>query len=123
MTSNASYEGNEFAKSPGYMFSFGASWDVTEKFNVSGQARHTDGYYSNIANTPAYAVGSYTLADVRASYAFNDAVQVYGFVKNIFDERAPTYIQQNRGVGVNGGAKPGYWWSAPLRVDGIRRRF
>lgn len=99
MASNVALEGNEFAKAPGYMLSLGASWNATEKLAISGQVRHTDGYYSNISNTAAYAVGSYTVADARASYDFTDAFQVYGFVKNIFDERAPTYMQQNRGVG------------------------
>ena len=99
MASNVALEGNEFAKSPGYMLSLGASWNATEKLAISGQVRHTDGYYSNISNTAAHAVGSYTVADARASYDFTEAFQVYGFVKNIFDERAPTYRQQNRGVG------------------------
>lgn len=99
LDTQTSYEGNEFARSPGYMLSFGVSWDATEKLNISGQVRHTDGYYSNVANTPALAVGSYTVADARMSYQFTDAFQVYGYVKNIFDERAPTYMQENRGIG------------------------
>lgn len=99
MSSKVAYEGNEFAKSPGYMYSFGASWDVTDKFNVSAQVRHLDGYYSDIANTANYAIDPYTLADVRASYKFRDELELYGYVKNVFDERSPTYIQQNRGIG------------------------
>jgi outer membrane receptor protein involved in Fe transport len=99
LDTQTSYAGNEFAKSPGYMLSLGASWDATEKLTISGQVRHTDGYYSNVANTPALAVGSYTVADARVSYQFTDAFQVYGYVKNIFDERAPTYMQTNRGIG------------------------
>ncbi|MDT6941432.1 TonB-dependent receptor [Brucella pseudogrignonensis] len=99
ITSNNSYKDNEFAKSPGYMFSVGASWDATEKLNVSGQVRHTDGYYSDIANTSTYIVDAYTIADARVSYDFHESVQLYGFVKNIFDERTPTYLQQNRGIG------------------------
>lgn len=99
INTRTSYEGNEFAKSPGYMLSLGASWDATEKLTISGQVRHTDGYYSDVANTPALAVGSYTVADARVSYQFTDAFQVYGYVKNILDERAPTYMQTNRGIG------------------------
>lgn len=99
LNTQTSYEGNEFAKSPGYMLSLGVSWDATEKLNISGQVRHTDGYYSDISNNPVYAVGSYTIADARVSYQFTDAFQVYGYVKNIFDERAPTYKQANRGIG------------------------
>lgn len=99
ISSNVSYEGNEFAKSPGYMFTLGASWDVTEKFNISGQLRHLDGYYSDTANTAAYSVKPYTIADVRASYQLRKEFEVYAYVKNIFDERSPTYMQQNRGIG------------------------
>lgn len=97
MSRNTSFEGHEFAKSPGYMLTFGASWDVTEKFNISGQVRHLDGYYSDLANTRAYVIEPYTLADVRASYKFRDELEVYAYVKNIFDERSPTYKQPNRG--------------------------
>ena len=99
MAANVSYKGNEFAKSPGYMLSFGASWDVNDRFNISGQVRHLDGYYSDIANTPIYVIKAYTLADVRASYQLHQHLELYGYVKNIFDERAPTYMQQNRGIG------------------------
>jgi iron complex outermembrane recepter protein len=99
IASNVAYEGNEFAKSPGYMITLGASWDVTEKFNLSGQVRHLDGYYSDTANTADYAIEPYTIADIRASYKVHDHMEVYGYVKNIFDERAPTYMQQNRGIG------------------------
>ncbi len=98
ISSNASYEDNEFAKSPGYMLNFGASWDVTEKFNVSGNVRHTDGYYSDVGNTKAYWVGAYTIADARMSYDFTEKFQLYGFVKNIFNERAPTSLQATRGI-------------------------
>lgn len=99
IASNVAYEGNEFAKSPGYMITLGVSWDVTEKFNLSGQVRHLDGYYSDTANTAAYAIEPYTIADIRASYKLHDSMEAYGYVKNVFDERAPTYMQQNRGIG------------------------
>lgn len=99
ISSNVAMEGNEFAKSPGYMISLGATWNVTEKFSVTGQVRHIDGYYSDTANTSAYAVDPYTVADVRTSYQVNDKMEVYGYVKNIFDERSATYMQQNRGIG------------------------
>lgn len=91
-------EGNEFSKSPGYMFSLGASWDVTEKFNVSGNVRHTDGYYSDVVNEAAYWIDAYTIADARVSYDFNESFQLYGFVKNIFNERVPTSKQAIRGI-------------------------
>jgi len=91
-------EGNEFAKSPGYMLSLGASWDVTEKFNVSGNVRHTDGYFSDVENKSEYWVDAYTIADARVSYEFNEHIELYGFVKNIFNERVPTSKQAIRGI-------------------------
>ncbi len=98
ITGNTDLDGNAFPKSPGVMFNIGASWDVTEKLNISGQIRHLAGYYSNVANTPAYRIDPYTVADLRAGYAFNDGFQLYGYVKNLFDVRAPTYMQQNRSI-------------------------
>lgn len=97
--SNSSYAHNEFARSPGYTLSFGPSWDITERLNLNAQVRHLDGYYSDVANTKSYAVDSYTITDTRMSYRFNDHVQLYGYVKNVFDDRSPTYLQQNRGIG------------------------
>ena len=46
-------EGNEFAQAPSYMLGFGVDWAVTDKFNLRGQVRLMDGYYSDIANTKA----------------------------------------------------------------------
>lgn len=99
ISSNAAYVGKEFAKSPGYSFTIGASWDVTDKFTVSGQVRHLDGYYSDTDNKAVYAIDPYTMADVRASYKFQDELEFYAYVKNVFDERAPTLMKENRGIG------------------------
>ncbi|WP_151883741.1 TonB-dependent receptor [Pseudomonas putida] len=96
---NNRYAGNEFARSPGYTVSFGPSWDITDRVNLNAQVRHIDGYYSDVANTKSYAIDGYTVADARMSYRFSDQVQVYTYVKNVFDERTPTYMQTNRGIG------------------------
>lgn len=99
ISGNVAYEGNEFAKSPGYMFSVGLNWDVTDKFSVSGDVRHLDKYYSDVANTPSFSIDGYTISDLKMSYAFNEAMQLYGYVNNVFDEKVATYKQMNRGVG------------------------
>ncbi|WP_236186102.1 TonB-dependent receptor [Pseudomonas protegens] len=99
ISSNADYAHNEFARSPGYTLSVGPSWDITERLNLNAQVRYLDGYYSDTANTSAYSIKPYTLTDARMSYRFNDQVQLYGYVKNVFDDRSPTYMQQNRGIG------------------------
>ncbi|UXM96452.1 TonB-dependent receptor (plasmid) [Bartonella sp. HY329] len=95
ISSNVAYQGNEFAKSPGYMLNAGFSWDITEKFKFSGDVRHLDKYYSDVANTPSYVIDAYTISDLRMSYNFNDAIEIYGFVNNLFDERVATYKAAN----------------------------
>nr|WP_238704610.1 TonB-dependent receptor [Pseudomonas nabeulensis] len=99
INSNDAYAGNEFARSPGYTLSFGPSWDITDRLNLNVQVRHVDGYYSDVANNKSYSIDGYTLTDARASYRFNDKVELYSYVKNVFDDRSPTYMQQNRGIG------------------------
>ncbi|MGG7519134.1 TonB-dependent receptor [Allorhizobium undicola] len=100
MSSKTEYEGNEFQKSPGFMGTFGASWDITDQITLSGDVRYTDGYYSDDANDARYAVDAYTIANARVSYKLNDKVEFYSYVKNIFDERVPTFMQANRSVGL-----------------------
>ncbi|WEX08018.1 TonB-dependent receptor [Chelativorans sp. AA-79] len=90
--STADFEGNEFAKSPGYMIGFGFDWDISEQWNLGGNIRHVDGYFSDDANTIGYAVDPYTVANVNVSYQPSDNVKIFGYVKNIFDERAATSI-------------------------------
>jgi iron complex outermembrane receptor protein len=90
--SSVDFEGNEFAKSPGYMLGAGFDWDVFERFNVGGNIRHVDGYYSDDANTPAFAVDAYTVANVNAAFQITDKMKLFGYVKNVLDEEAPTSI-------------------------------
>lgn len=114
------YEGNEFARAPGKMFSLGASWDATDRLNLGGQVRYIDGYYSNTANTPTYEVDGFTLVDVNASYRINDRVEVYGYVNNLLDEHAPTLLEPARGDVVFTQAS----LTAPRMVGlGLRGRF
>ncbi|OCC02201.1 iron ABC transporter substrate-binding protein [Labrys sp. WJW] len=96
ITSEPKYQGNEFQKAPGYMLSLGVSWDVTPKLNVSADLRHLDGYYSDDANSANLSIKPYTIADARVSYQLSEHAQIYGYVKNIFDERAATFRQINR---------------------------
>ncbi len=95
----AAFEGNEFGKAPGYMFSLGADWDITEQVRLSADVRHTDGYYSTSENYPAYYVDSYTVANARITYAPSENWQLYAYVDNIFDERAATWKYDDRTAG------------------------
>ncbi|WP_273688948.1 TonB-dependent receptor [Ketogulonicigenium vulgare] len=96
VTANSSYEGNEFAKSPSYTLALGADWQATEALSIAGSIRAFGGYYSDIANTEAYVVDDYALADLQAAYRFDNGLEIYGYVNNVFDERVPTAMQYNR---------------------------
>ncbi|KAF1071785.1 MAG: Pesticin receptor [Pseudomonas citronellolis] len=95
---NSSYAHNEFARSPGYSISFGPSWDITDRLNLNAQVRHIDGYYSDVANTKAYAIDSYTVTDSRLSYRFNNQEELYIYAKNLFYYRSLSFMQVNRAI-------------------------
>lgn len=117
------YKGNEFQKAPGYMVSLGVSWDVTPKLNVSADLRHLDGYYTDDANTASLSIKPYTIADARVSYQLSEHAQIYGYVKNIFDERAATFKQINRST-ASGAAVTEAAMTAPRMIGiGLRGSF
>lgn len=97
VSGNTSYEGHEFPKAPGQTFSLSASWDVTDRLNLGGRMNYVDGYFSDTANTAAYAVDGYTLFDLQARYKLDDGLELYGYVNNLFDERKPMTLQAARG--------------------------
>jgi iron complex outermembrane receptor protein len=90
------HEGNEFGGAPGYMLSAGVSWDILPEVTLSGEVRFTDGYYSTDENDPDYEVDSYTIANARLTYQPHENFQVFGYVNNIFDERAETEYYDDR---------------------------
>ena len=95
----ADFEGKKFSRAPSYTFSIGADWDITPQWRLSGDLRHSDGYFSDDENTPAYEIGSYTVASTRITYTAANGMEFYGYVNNIFDERKPVYKMINRSVG------------------------
>ncbi|AJE47131.1 TonB-dependent receptor [Celeribacter indicus] len=94
---NTDFEGNAFAKAPPVTLTLGADWGVTDRLRLGGQLRHVGGdYYSDVGNTGDYKVGDYTIADIQASYAIVEGLEVYGYVNNLFDVREATFKQFNR---------------------------
>ena len=91
------YTGNAFARAPGGMVSLGVDWQATEALTIGGQARYVGGYESDIGNTDSYEIDSYSLVDLNASYALSGGLELYGYVNNLFDERAPVLKQATRG--------------------------
>lgn len=97
-TAGTDYEGNEFGGAPAYMMSIGADWDIIPKVRLTGEVRHTDGYSSTDENASAYAVDSYTVANFRITYA-PGSMEFYVYANNIFDNRVPTSLADDRSVG------------------------
>ncbi|WP_323009891.1 TonB-dependent receptor [Paracoccus sp. (in: a-proteobacteria)] len=95
----ADFEGKQFSRAPAYTFSLGADWNITPQMRLSGDLRHTDGYFSDDENTPAYEIGSYTIANARLTYTTQRGMELFAYANNIFDERKPIYMRINRSVG------------------------
>ncbi|OBX36114.1 pesticin receptor precursor [Halomonas elongata] len=92
---------NEFSQSPGYMFNIGAAWDINSQFRLSGDIRHTDGYFSTDDNDPSLHVDSYTLANAKLTHYLTDNIELFAYVDNIWDEDAPTQKFTDRSAGVS----------------------
>ncbi|WP_323778698.1 TonB-dependent receptor [Leisingera sp.] len=82
------YEGNEFARAPGYSIGVSAAWDITDNLTLHGDARYVDGYFSSDTNEPDSHVDGYALSNLRLSYRPNDNLEYFTYVNNIFDNRA-----------------------------------
>lgn len=84
--------GNDLPFAPDVTASLGFDYDLNDRFTVGGQVRYSDGYFSDIQNTAANKVSSFTTVDLRASYQLTDTAQAYFFVNNVFDEITPLSI-------------------------------
>ncbi|RJE82325.1 TonB-dependent receptor [Paracoccus onubensis] len=93
------YEGTDFARAPSHTLTLGADWDVTPKLRLSGDVRHTDGYYSDDANSSDRKVGSYTIVNARAAYTPRDDMEIFAYVNNIFDDDSVTFVRPSASVG------------------------
>ena len=92
------FVGNEFSRAPGHMFTMGADLAVTPDFRISGDVRHTGGYFSDDTNDPALAVEAYTVASLRSSWTLLTGVELFGYVTNLFDSHAPVQRFIDRSV-------------------------
>lgn len=93
------YEGTDFARAPRHTLVLGADWDVTPELRLSGDVRHTDGYYSDDANSDDRKVGGYTIVNARATYMPRDDMEIFAYVNNLFDDDSVTFIRPSASVG------------------------
>ena len=93
----ASVVGNDLPFAADLNAALGFDYDVTDRLTVGGQVRYTDGYFSDIQNTPANRVSSFATVDLRASYQITDVALAYVYVNNVFDEISARSIQGGPG--------------------------
>ncbi|MEM6578328.1 MAG: TonB-dependent receptor [Pseudomonadota bacterium] len=89
--------GNDLPFAPDVTASLGLDYDLSNRFTVGGQVRYSDGYFSDIQNTPANKVSSFATLDLRASYQLTEIAQAYFYVNNVFDEITPLSILSGPG--------------------------
>ncbi|MDK8873355.1 TonB-dependent receptor [Paracoccus sp. SSJ] len=95
----ADYQGHRFGRSPDYTLSLAADWDITPEWRLSGQLRHTDGYYSDDNEDRDTWVDSYTVANARLTWQPRENLQAFAYVNNLFDDRSVTYLRASRSIG------------------------
>lgn len=93
------YTDNEFGRAPGTMINLGADWEVLPNATLSASVRYVSDYYSTDENNPAYRIGEYTIGNVRFTYRPREAVELFAYVNNVFNERNATYKYDDRSAG------------------------
>lgn len=79
---------------PEHKFTFGAKYDFTERFNINGDITYTGSSY--IENTNEHGKqDSYIVVDVRAAYTFDNGLNIYAGINNLFDEEYEDSIIYN----------------------------
>lgn len=84
--------GNTAGGVPRNQGSVGLAYEPGNAFRASTRVRSSQAYYADNAGT--LPVGSHTIVDVYAAYAFSRQVEVYGQIQNLLDQ---TYVSQNSG--------------------------
>lgn len=81
---SASFQGNEFDRSPHFSGSAAIDWRPTDRLRMSTQLRHHSPYFSDPNNSVEFRVGSGTSVDARAEYRVGHA-SFFAQVRNLFD--------------------------------------
>lgn len=78
--------GNHIANVPEHKLNLGANYAITDKLSVGGDVVYMSGIYVNNQNQGG-KVNSHTVVNVRARYAFENGLDVYAGVNNLFDKK------------------------------------
>ena len=80
--------GNRLARIPDDTGSLDLTWDALPKLQLGGGVRYVGKRFDDTANT--VVLKAYTLVDLRAEYALNDRISLYGRVENAGNQKYET---------------------------------
>ncbi|UDF02819.1 TonB-dependent siderophore receptor [Asticcacaulis sp. AND118] len=81
--SSATYK-NDLGRAPKHLANASLDWQATETVSLGASVRYAGKSFENIYNSRV--LDAYTLLDLRANYALNETVALYGRVENATDE-------------------------------------
>ncbi|MEL7232451.1 MAG: TonB-dependent receptor, partial [Pseudomonadota bacterium] len=76
-------DGNQIDTAPEWLGDLSVIWMPDDKFELAISADYIGEYFTNPANTRTYP--GHTLTNVRASYEFENGIELFGIVRNLFD--------------------------------------
>jgi iron complex outermembrane receptor protein len=79
------FRGKEFGGSPRFTGTAAADWKPVRRLSLSGQVRHTAGYWGDDEETPDLRIGPATIVDARASWQAK-RFTVFAYAQNVFDK-------------------------------------
>ena len=96
---SAGFLGNRLPRIPRQLGSIDMTWIATAQLSLSAGARYASDRFDDVYN--ATLLKSYGLIDLRADYALNERISLYGRIENVGDTRyetAANYGQVGRRV-------------------------
>ena len=96
---SAGYEGNRLARTPKQMANADLAYTVNTKLQLATSARYVGERFDDNSNVTT--LKAYTLIDLRADYALNDRLNLFGRIENAANTRYQTaagYAQTGRRI-------------------------
>jgi iron complex outermembrane receptor protein len=83
--------GNKLPRAPAFNLATGFSFSPDGKFELGGDVRYTDGYFSDVLNLTRSKIGAYAVVNGRLGYNLGPA-RLFFSVRNVLDSRKPVGI-------------------------------
>ena len=85
-TAGADLAGNKIEGVPENKFTFGADYQFASRFNVNGEVVYTGSSYIDNDNESGKK-SSYIITNIRAGYTFDNGLNIYAGINNLFNEQ------------------------------------